>query len=132
MIQKYNNKFKFCIVKKFSFCSESEIEIKILKSMIFQKNRRFLFFKTYQEIRNYLPQTQGGYTCLSYFSIKLNRNVTSNVSSNAFNKVTDIKNNLIGNSNTEELIKKAEQKYINNLRTLSQTQIKNIKKDVDV
>lgn len=61
-----------------------------------------------------------------------NRNLTSDVSSTAFNKVTEMYNNLLENSNTEEMIHKTEQKYMNNLKTLSQTQIKNVTQDVDV
>ena len=41
-------------------------------------------------------------------------------------------NNLLENSNTEEMIHKTEQKYLNNLKTLSQTQIKNVTQGVDV
>jgi hypothetical protein len=61
-----------------------------------------------------------------------NRNLTSDVSSTAFNTVTEMYNNLLENSNTEEMIHKTEQKYMNNLKTLSQTQIKNVTQDVDV
>lgn len=46
--------------------------------------------------------------------------------------MSDIYNNLINNSNVEEIMQKTEKKYMNNLRTLSQTQIKNISYDQDM
>lgn len=46
--------------------------------------------------------------------------------------MSDIYNNLINNSNVEEIMQKTEKKFMNNLRTLSQTQIKNISYDQDM